>query len=67
MMTPRSTWQQVVRHLGISVSNLQLIDLPRQLDFMDLNREKYQKIIKSMYQLRDLWGENVLTWGSLVR
>ena len=34
---------------------------------MDLNREKYQKITKSMDQLRDLWGENVLTWGSLVR
>ena len=67
MMTPHSTWQQVVRHLGISVSNLQLIDLPRQLDFMVLNRGKYQKIIKSMEQLRYLWGENVLTWGSLVR
>ncbi|MBI2191198.1 MAG: DNA polymerase IV [Planctomycetes bacterium] len=64
---PSKGVRQPVRHLGVSVSGLLPCSSPGQLWLFDFPvREKYARAVKSMDKLRDLWGERVLTWGSLL-
>lgn len=65
--TPGSQRRQPIRYLGISVSNLVSFAGPRQLHLFDMtSSEKYERLVRSMDQVRDMWGERALTWASLV-
>jgi DNA polymerase-4 len=56
-----------VRYLGVSVSNLVSFSGPRQLCLLDMHEnEKYERVLSSMDRMRDIWGERVMTWGSLI-
>jgi len=59
--------KQPIRYLGVSVSNLVSFAGPKQLHLFDMtSSEKYERLVRSMDKMRDMWGERVLTWASLV-
>jgi len=60
--------RQYVRLLGVSVSNLVHGDTPRQLSLFHHDyRKQYRQALKSVDQLRDQYGESIITWASLLK
>ena len=60
--------RRAVRLLGVSVNNLVHRGDPRQQAlFRHDYRRRYRQALASADDLRDRYGESVITWGSLVR
>ena len=60
--------QRAVRLLGVSVSNiLQPGEARQQALFGHDYRRRYRQALASVDDLRDRYGETVVTWASLVR
>ncbi|NQT87625.1 DNA polymerase IV, partial [bacterium] len=57
--------KQAVRLLGVSVANLVHGDTPRQLSlFQHGYRKQYRQALESVDNLRDQYGETIITWAS---
>ena len=60
--------RRAIRLLGVSISNLTHRGEPRQQAlFRNDYRRRYRQVLASVDELRDRYGETVVTWGSLVR
>lgn len=66
MLLP-TKWKLPIRLLGVSVSNLIYLKLPRQLLLFDRERWlKYRRLVETADKLRDRYGEKVVRWAGAV-